>query len=71
MVPPAVRLSGQPVALVDKSECSFNGVERQPGWSVSPLAGNEKSPEFPGFCLQLRELIEPDSQLDQVFPKIL
>jgi len=36
MVPPAVCWSGQPVALVDKIECSFNGVERQPGWSLLP-----------------------------------
>jgi len=41
MVPPAVCWIGQPVALVDKIECSFNGVERQPGWSPLP-AGERK-----------------------------
>ena len=54
MVPPAVRWSGQPVALVDEIECSFNGVERQPGWPPSP-AGKERWPEFPCFSLPLRE----------------
>lgn len=36
MVPPAVCWSGQLVALLDKIECSFNGVERQPGLRRRP-----------------------------------
>jgi len=37
MVPPAVCWSGQPVALLDKIECSFNGLERQPGLRTKPI----------------------------------
>src|SRR5271156_6466751 len=37
MVPPAVRWGGQPVALVDKIECSFIDVERQPGLRRGPM----------------------------------
>jgi hypothetical protein len=69
MVPPAVGWSGQPVALVDEIQCSFNGVERQPGQSATP-AGNERWPEFPCFSLHLREKIEFAAQFDRVFPKI-
>jgi hypothetical protein len=53
MVPPVVGWSGQPVALVDEIECSFNDIERQPG---SHSASREaKIAEIRRFLPELRE----------------
>jgi hypothetical protein len=47
MVPPAVRWSGQPAALVDEIECSFIDGKRQPAGHLR-WQGAQGGQELPG-----------------------